>query len=431
MNIFQQITDYVKRQYSTFDMKNNWIGSVNGFGSLNAIYHSIVLPSDTWKLGHNLIVKLPPLVAPAFTRIKGIVNSYYCSFASVWNYWNSFISDKPEDVFLSRSLTSAYKGKFVEPCVRFNVIALICKIARGFFPYFPTSTTVQDPEYFGIGGLSSNSFQLFIPTLLKSAIGSSIPETPTSIVWSLDAYGRRKATLTSNIQLSELGDSFTLDSNDHPSLSFPLTPSSQFGPSYPEKLGFSDFVSYLIFQCQEVERNLSNHGVPTDEIAKSSMTSYKSEYFNLLPFMCESSIWHNFYRDEQNQSPEFDYREVNGCMHHPLDYNSDSDSSMPCGWKLRLLGIPPNVSTGSDYWFPIDTQTKQFAVLTGYLLEPVVANYFLNYSTSDSYQNITILPKSYNGLLVLKYRNFEKDYFTSASVDPNYGGVSVQVPELP
>ena len=141
MNIFQQITEYVKREYSTFDMNNNWVGSINGFGSLNCIYHSIVLPSDTWKLGHNVMVKLPPLISPAFTRIKGIVNSYYCSYASVWNYWNSFISDKPEDVFLSRSLTASYKGKFVEPCCNMGVIAFICKVARGYFDFFSSGTS--------------------------------------------------------------------------------------------------------------------------------------------------------------------------------------------------------------------------------------------------------------------------------------------------
>lgn len=432
MNIFQQITDYVKREYSTFPMNNNWMGSINGFGSLNCIYQKTVLPSDTWKLSHNVMVKLPPLISPAFTRIKGIVNTYYCSYASVWNYWNSFISDKPEDVFLSRSLTAAYKGKFVEPCCRFNVISLICKIARGYFAYL-TGAVTTDNYYFGVvqnpTPSSSASIQVFCPTLFKSGVGSSSDEisSPTTIVWTIDSFGRRKANLTSNITVGDLGVLFTLDQpNSHLSFSYLLGDTFSIS-TYPNDLGFSDFLSYFIYQCQECERNLSNHGVPTDLIASSSFSTFMDDYFNLLPFFCESSIWHNFYRDEQNQSPEFDYRETNGCILAP-NFLGASDSDMPSGWKLRLIGIPPNVSNGSDYWFPISTDSRMFSVLTGFCLEPEVTYYFLNLNLSADSTNITIVPKSYNGLLCLKYRNFEKDYFTSASVDPNFGGVSVQVP---
>lgn len=418
MNIFQQITEYVKRDYSTFDMKNNWVGSVNDFGSLNCIYQSIVLPSDTWKMGHNLLVKLPPLVAPAFTRIKAVVNSFYCSFASVWNYWNPFISDKPEDVFLSRSLSASYKGKFVEPCVRTTLIAFICKVAKGYF-----DTVSSSPSFFTYSW-TSGTLSITINTCYQHSLPSNNIVSPTTITWGIGFDGRRKTTLTSNVStFDNVGDVYWHDS----STSFTLT-FKDFGANgvdTPEKLGFFDFRDYFIYQCQQVERNLSNHGVPTDLIAKSPLLNYFSEYFNLLPFICESSIWHNMYRDEQNQSPEFDYREVNGCLGATDVLCGSSDSSMPYGWKLRLLGIPPNVSTGSDYWFPVNTLEKQFSVLTGFLLEETCRDYFVGLSSAT---NIDILPKFYNGLLVLKYRNFEKDYFTSACVDPNFGGVSVQVP---
>lgn len=418
MNIFQQITEYVKRDYSTFDMKNNWIGSVNGFGSLNCIYQSIVLPSDTWKMGHNLLVKLPPLVAPAFTRIKAVVNSFYCSFASVWNYWNAFISDKPEDVFLSRSLTASYKGKFVEPCVRTTLIAFICKVAKGYF-----DTVSSSPSFFTYSW-SSGTLTITINTCYQHALPSTNIVSPTTITWGIGFDGRRKTTLSSNVpSFDGAGDVFWHDSSTAFTLIF-----KDFGANgvdTPEKLGFFDFRDYFIYQCQQVERNLSNHGVPTDLIAKSPLLNYSSEYFNLLPFICESSIWHNMFRDEQNQSPEFDYREINGCLGATDVFGGASDSSMPYGWKLRLLGIPPNVSTGSDYWFPVTSLEKQFSVLTGFLLEETCRDYFVGLSSAT---NIDILPKFYNGLLVLKYRNFEKDYFTSACVDPNFGGVAVQVP---
>lgn len=411
MNIFQQITDYVKREYSTFTMNNNWIGSVNGFGSLNCIYQSIVLPSDTWKMGHNLMIKLPPLIAPAFTRIKAIVNSYYCSFASVWNYWNSFISDKPEDVFLSRSLTQSYKGKFVEPCVSMRWISFICKVAKG---YFSTDSSIRAlSATFGTNNVVISVGSTYFDNTLSVTVGPS-----TSIVWSIDGSGRRKATFINNWTTSTPYWKYDYTANTDFTYSVPST-------TFYQDLGFADLESYFVFQCQEVERNLSNHGVPTDMLARTPITFY-SDLFNLLPFIAESSIWHNFYRDEQNQSPEFDYREINGNLIGSNPNSTDSSSfGIPYGWNLRLLGIPPNVSTGSDYWFKCSSFEDCFSVLTGFMLEEHVKSYIL---AGSSNSNITILPKFYNGLLCLKYRNFEKDYFTSACVDPNYGGVSVQVP---
>jgi hypothetical protein len=401
-------------------MNNNWIGSVNGFGSLNSIYHKIVIPSDTWKLSHNIMVKLPPLVSPAFTRIKGIVNSFYCSFASVWNYWNSFISDKPEDVFLSRSLTQSYKGKFVEPCCSMTTIAMICKIAKGFFPVVDNFEIHYSQTDAGV--------TLEFYTVYENSEGSA--QSPTNIVWSLTESTRR-VNLTSNV--SNVGETLSQYNFDrrNPDLTpikvtllFP-DPGSSRSNDTPNKLGFFDWISYFIFQCQEVERNLSNHGVPTDLIAKTQLGYFQNDFFNLLPFMCESSIWHNFYRDEQNQSPELDYREVNGCVSNPTHFGGAYNGSMPYGWNVRLLGIPPNVSTGSDYWWKISSQEEMFSLLTGFNLEQMLRSVITSRSSAT---DVIVLPKFYNGLLVLKYRNFEKDYFTSACVDPNYGGVSVQVP---
>lgn len=68
--------------------------------------------------------------------------------------------------------------------------------------------------------------------------------------------------------------------------------------------------------------------------------------------------------------------------------------------------------------------SKLSAFLQAFCLRSVRS--YLNQTTNVV--NVVILPKFYNGLLCLKYRNFEKDYFTSACVDPNMGGVQVQVP---
>lgn len=131
MNIFEAFTTFAKKDFTNFGMSNNWVGSVKDFGALTAIYNQPVIAGDTWKVAHNMICKLPPLVSPAFTRIKGVINTFYCSYASVWKHWNSFISNKPDDIFLNRSIMKAYDGAFVEPCVDAALIAVIAKIAYG------------------------------------------------------------------------------------------------------------------------------------------------------------------------------------------------------------------------------------------------------------------------------------------------------------
>ena len=70
------------------------------------------------------------------------------------------------------------------------------------------------------------------------------------------------------------------------------------------------------------------------------------EIYNLLPLVCEPSIWHDVFRDEQNHSSEFDYGEVNGCLGDSTFLVGVSDSTMPYGSKLRLLGIGPGPGPG-------------------------------------------------------------------------------------
>lgn len=434
--IFKAITDYQKVQFSTFDFGNSYTGSVNDFGSLNMIYGTTVLPGDSWKLSHNLMVKLPPLVAPAFTRIKGIVNTFYVKYSSVWKYWNSFISDRPEDVFLSRSAASAYRGKFVEPRIPMPYVALICKIAKGwadlsFVPSAPGKVQIK---------------------LYDAAVGYDFSTSPFTLVWSLSSLytSSRACTITDNT--SSLGSKISLDAVTPSPRSlifdvdqFSSTVFSSFSNvvgsspvNYCARLGFSGTVDYLIYCCQQSCRVLENLGVPTDVIARSSISSYEDDFFNALPLMSLSSVWHQYYRSEQNQSPEFDFREVNGSV-APLSVWKLDDSSSPYssgsltgnqaphGWWLKLNGIPPSVSSQSDYWYRISTFEQAFSLLTGAFLDVVLLGqkYALFSNVVD---NINILPSYYNGLFFMKYRNFEDDFFTSASVDPNNGGISVNTP---
>ena len=432
--IFKAITDYQKVQFSTFDFGNCYTGSVNDFGSLNMIYGTTVLPGDSWKMSHNLMVKLPPLVAPAFTRVKGIVNTFYVKYSSVWKYWNSFISDRPEDVFLSRSAASAYRGKFVEPRIPMPYIALICKIAKGWANVdFVTGT----PGYIRFSLYRANSTYDF----------SASPYTLTSSISSIYTASR-SYTITDNT--SALGSTISLDSVtpattplvfdiDQFSSTVFSTFSSVVGNSalnYVTRLGFDSTVSYVIYCCQQCCRVLENLGVPTDLIARSTMSTYKDDFFNALPLLAYSASWHQYFRSEQNQSPEFDYREINGSV-APLSlikrtdgstpYTSGTGNSAPSGWWLKLNGIPPSVSSQSDYWYKITTFEEAFSLLTGAFLDVVLLGQKHALFT-NVVDNVNICPSYYNGLMFMKYRNFEDDFFTSASVDPNNGGVTVNVP---
>ena len=445
MNIFQKITDYVKRDFSTFDMSNNWIGSVLDFGSLNKIYSSVVMPADQWKLGHNAIVKLPPLTAPAFTRIKGLINSFYVSYQSVWNYWNSFISNKPEDAYLTRGSLTAYNGKFVEPYCPMAVIAMICKIAKGYFSDLHV-------EFF------SESKDLEISFKPRSAAVGGTSFAPSStITWAINRNGRF-VTIEEDTQ-SELDydspiiplDNTTIpeDLQNKDVIAFHVpywrstVPSQNYSNLLPDNManlcGFGNLISFFVWCCQSVVRNLENSGVPCDVIARSPYSLYKDDKFNLLNSICESYIWQEFYRDNQNQASEFDYREVNGCIINPrtLSYGGTAYTSdtNPFGWFLRLNGLPPNTSLSESdngcYFRPYGSDKNKLlgsalSILTGFLLKQVV---IVSNARIQSGQNtINLVPDFYNGLLVQKYRNFEKDYFTSASIDPLMGGMQVSVP---
>lgn len=438
MNIFQKITDFVKRDFSTFDMTNNWIGSIKDFGSLNKIYDSVVLPADRWKGGHNVIVKLPPLVAPAFTRIRGVINSFYVSYQSVWNYWNSFISNKPEDAFLTRGSLLAYNGKFVEPYVPMAFIALIAKLGKGYFTDFDisfnNSTNVVTVKFHPLSGAHT-----YDPDIFRSVL-----------TWTESIRGRhveitRVGTVTHSLSPLFPGPSSdNLSSYEYFTFEVPNWRSTCGNSSFVNSIddlaslfGFSNLQSWFFYQVQSVCRNLENSGVPVDLMARSYYAVYKDDKFNLLNHICESFIWQEIYRDSQNQSPEFDYREVNGCLLNPGLFHYDSvytSDSNPFGWYLKMNGLPPNVSMSSSdngYYFRVDGSSESqvgrtFSVLTGFLLRQVVLQ--ANSNLSSNAAAVNILPDYYNGLLCVKYRNFEKDYFTSASLDPLMGGIPVMVP---
>lgn len=429
MNIFEAFATYAKKDWTNFNMSNNWLGTVKDFGSLNAIYFDNVIAGDTWKMAHNVITKLPPLVAPAFTRIKGVINSYYVSYASVWKHWNSFISDKPEDNYMNRALLNAYKGRFVEPCVCADLISVICKIAYGNFTVNDVSE--ESPFLISLKYYKTDADVSFDTVNYKSIL-----------TWTTDSQGLRKIDIQDNSVGEFSEDSFDInetstalrdailptkdDIADSASYTYPD------GRSYTEtnySLGYADYISVLVSACQSVVRNLENHGVPCNLMAASSFSYYRGKLFNLLPFIAESSVWENFYRDVQNQSPEFDYSEVNGLItpqaFAPQIFIDKRMFEGCAGWKIRMDCFPLGVSS-SPIFYSVENLSDAFCLLTGFCLRrKSLQKLALNLSSNV---NSILFPSHYNGLLVTKYRNFEKDYFTSASVDPMQGVAQVNVP---
>lgn len=449
MNIFQTLYTKATKQYSNFGMNNNVQGSIPGFGALTPIYYSTVLPTDSWKLSHNMIVKLPPLVAPSFTRIKAVINSYYCSYPMVWNYWNNFISDRPDDVYLNSNNISQYKGRYVEPCVSMDVIAIICKVAYGNVMFFGSPAT-------------SFSFKTLCPTVKDS------DDFYEPVVWSYNE-GLRYVERTINNPTSDAPSGYAFDSDqyDLSKVEGYSAPTNTTPEVYSSEYGFFNSISMFIYLCQSCVRNLEALGVPCTDIANTPVGFYSpnyvaergdghefwnSRFLNLLPFMCMSKTWNIYYRNNSVQSPELDYSDVNGLIYAISDAGSyqlgntgetvsrnlvsswsSHYPSKSYNWRIKLNCLPPNANSSDSksyapFYLDVRGEETMIAVLTGYNLKHVVKRFLLsNYATEFTDNNV-ILPNYYNGLLVQKYRNFEDDYFTSATLDPMEGHSSLNVP---
>ena len=452
MNIFQTLYTKATKQYSNFGMNNNVQGSIPGFGALTPIYYSTVLPTDSWKLSHNMIVKLPPLVAPSFTRIKAVINSYYCSYPMVWNYWNNFISDRPDDVYLNARNIANYKGRYVEPCVSMDWIAVICKIAYG--------------NVFFLGSANNKiSFHVLSPVLRDEERAYTYYHTP---VWEYRDGLRFVDVTINNPTAPTAPDGYSFDGIviDLFKVDGGVTPSS--GPEpLASQYGFYNSISMLIYLCQSCVRNLESLGVPCTDMAMTPTGFYSpnyvsergdghefwcSRFLNLLPFMCMSKTWNIYYRNNMVQSPELDYSEVNGLIYanpstgtYSLGSSGETVSknmvaswnshypSKSYNWRIKLNCLPPNANSSevrsyTPFFYDVRSEVGLFSVLTGYNLKYTVKQFLLfNHASSNTDDNV-ILPNYYNGLLVQKFRNFEDDYFTSATLDPMEGHSSLNVP---
>ena len=425
-NLLKSLATFAKRDYTNFDMGNHVPCSMS-LGSLNRIYGQTVLAGDTWKTSHNVNVKVAPLVVPAFTRINGLINTFYCSYSSVWKYWNNFIADMPDDAFLNTSLKTFYNGAYVEPCVSFLYIAMICKVAYGhFFCDAVSSGTSVDNS-----GFTTPLYDSLPSTVITWKYNTGYRQVDFE-----DMYDTGNFSLVNTISgISESGKNIFQTVFG---CKFSMSLSSDvITDAVAKKYGFYDSRSMLVYCCQQVCKNLVNFGVPCELIAASDLSNYSNVFMNVLPVFCQSFIWQNYFRNIQLQGTELNYRCTNGHIFTPSAFFLSSHTYTMAGvtrtgWRIELNCLPPNLSvgnlgtgsTGSPLFFDINSVQKVMAVLTGYGLKETIKSQF---STSTDINSI-VLPDYYNGLLQLKYRNFSGDYFSSAAVDPMSGADRVEVP---
>lgn len=90
MNIFSK-TQKEKRPHSTFNLNHTRKFSMR-MGDLTPCFFEEVLPSDTWNVSTQQIVRLAPMVNPTMADINVTLHYYYIPNRILWSLWEGFIS---------------------------------------------------------------------------------------------------------------------------------------------------------------------------------------------------------------------------------------------------------------------------------------------------------------------------------------------------
>lgn len=238
-------------------------------------------------------------------------------------------------------------------------------------------------------------------------------------------------------------------------------------------LGYDSW-SFFVYCCKNSCKLLDYMNIPLEGLSSRSYEFYAGEFIKALPFFAYSKIWNDYFRNKVTSSAEMDYTETNSVcsidntalrFYSQLVSEETSDSKKfpdwfrdtcnglnnecPNGWSLPFTCAPKNanedfsIDAGGilsfsdinhfhDYrlynWF------YAISLLTGFqLMFSVIWQIIRVYSrsisdTSRNYFRLMgilaekmYLPSYYNGLLHYKYQNFNKDYFSSALLDPMSG----------
>jgi hypothetical protein len=225
---------------------------------------------------------------------------------------------------------------------------------------------------------------------------------------------------------------------------FDFAPNTSFVTRESQALGF-DGISMITYLCNNSSILLDEFGIKVDALSQRPFTDYRFELVNALPFFAYSKVWQDNFRNPVVSSPELDYSESNSLIFAPQSWYSDfvfntnflepairparyvgktATDFRPNGWTLELTTFPRN-SQGSliHTHLPIRSFNDVFTILTGSNFDGL----FSHLTNIDLNVFDTYLPTYYNGLLHMKYQNFNKDYFTSALLDPMSGANQVAV----
>lgn len=223
-------------------------------------------------------------------------------------------------------------------------------------------------------------------------------------------------------------------------------PNRTFTNNSSLSLGY-DAISMIFYLCKNSFDLLDDMGLKVDPLSQRPFSDYRFELTNALPFFAYDKIWNDNFRNSVVSSPCLDWSESNSVIYadstfyryfvfansswfpepsvRPSRFQGKSYSDFKStGWTLEICTFPRN-SANSAYHthLPIKSFNTCFLLLTGFDFLHVF-NYL---SSSDLNVYDYYVPSYYNGLLHLKYQNFNKDYFTSALLDPMSGANQVSV----
>lgn len=235
--------------------------------------------------------------------------------------------------------------------------------------------------------------------------------------------------------------------------------------------------AFMVYLCNSVVKTLDYNNIVYEGFTVRDFISYLGEHINAMPFMAESKIFDEYFRNRTVSSPELDYCQVNGSalyLYNNYDaihkyripknnYIDYEDNTYQNSWVIPFDVLPKNgVGTfnlenlSSEYDIPVAIQGFNefhyfnitcygdlFSLLTGFQLNHCVnhqvikpyLSLFSDYNTKwlDVLYGAIIdrfyLPNYYNGLLHYKYQNFSKDYFSSALLDAMSGANIEEIPD--
>lgn len=225
-------------------------------------------------------------------------------------------------------------------------------------------------------------------------------------------------------------------------------PLASFSSRDSRALGY-DSISMFFYLARNSSQLLDDFGLKVDPLCQRPFSDYRFEITNALAMFAYDKIWNDNFRNSVVSSPSLDWSESNGVMfansffyqnfvfatpstywfHEPAQRPSRYQGKVASdftanGWTLEICTFPRN-SQGSKIHthLPIVNFYQVLALLIGHNFD----NVFQSLTTIQLNVFDYYLPCYYNGLLHLKFQNFNKDYFTSALLDPMSGANQVAV----